>query len=99
MNITIDGAEFINLPARRSPPTKTDYVVEVRDEKTGGWTAKIAGGLLFIESVPGTHTSMEAALGAALRYIQRKCYPKTVYYRTTGGPKRVIRKTRYVRSY
>ena len=98
-SMDIDGVEFVKLAPRRSPPDKKDYVIEARDEKTGGWTAKIAGGMLFIESVPGTHSSLEAALSAGLRYIQRKCYPKTIYFRTTGGQKRVIRKTRYVRSY
>ena len=95
----IDGVEFVKLAPRRSPPDKKDFIVEVRDEKTGGWTAKIAGGLLFIESVPGVHSSLDGALRAGLKYIKRNCLPRTVYFRTAGGQKRIIKKTRYVRSY
>ena len=31
--------------------------------------------------------------------FKRNCFPRTVYFRTAGGQKRIIKKTRYVRSY
>lgn len=95
----IDGVDIVKLGFGQSAPNEGDLVAEIKQEKSGGYTAQIVSGLLFKETIPGTHNSIEAALGATLKHMTRRRQISALYYRSAGGARRVIKKTRYVRSY
>ena len=95
----IDGVDIVKLGFSQSPPSDSDLVAEIKQEKSGGYTAQIVSGLLFKETIPGTHSSIDAALGATIQQMTQRRQIRTLYYKGAGGARRVIKKTRYVRSY
>lgn len=94
--MVIGGMESIKLSGNQQPPSAEDAVAEIKRQKSGGWSATVVGGLLFKETVPGTHNTMEAALEATVRFLSFSGRKK-LFYRVDSGHRRVIKKTRYVR--
>lgn len=92
----------VDAPAERlgtnqSPPNQDDVVAEIQQERTGDWTAVIVAGLLFKEPVPGSFMTIDEAVAAATRLVNRSGRQRTVYYRVKAKGRRFVKKTRYVR--
>lgn len=90
--------ETIKLVGGKSAPGERDFIAEITQTKGRRWTSVIVGGYLFKEDVPGDFGTLEEALSATCRKIAPSGRKK-LFYRVKGVAPKVIKKTRYIRSW